>query len=170
MPRFVDSDSVVLSKRRGGLPFLSGLHLAVLLLLVTIATGLYVDVKSEQMHRHHLKIQTGLERMLRLNQSVTAELATAVIEKNSQRAASYDSLHTQLEATMQEVLKLTQPMTLAAGMRALHDEQHALRKQERQVLALMQDAQWDRAYKTLLGGDYVMALKVYEISRCWRSE
>jgi len=149
---------------RWSIPFLSGLHLAVLLLLLTIAVGLYADWKSEQMHRQHLKIQTGLERMVRLNQSVTGELATAVIEKSSVRAASYDSLHAQLEATMQEVLALTHQMALASGIRALHDEQHALRAQESQVFALMRDAQWDRAYQTLLGGDYVLALKVYEIN------
>ena len=164
MPRFDASDPVVLSRRRRSQPFLSGLHLAVLLLLLSFAAGLYVDIKSEQMHRQHLKIQTGLERMVRLNQSVTAELATAVVEKNSQRATRYDSLHNQLEATMQEVLKLAHPMALVTGIRALHDEQHALRAQERQVLALMQQAQWDGAYKALLGGDYALALKVYEIN------
>lgn len=146
------------------MPFLSGIHLAVLLLLLTIAVGMYADFKSEQMHQQHLTIQTGLERMVRLNQSVTAELATAVIEKNSQRAASYDSLHAQLEATMQEVLTTTRHMPLAAGIRALHDEQRALRAQESQVFALMRDEQWDRAYQTLLGGDYVLALKIYEIN------
>lgn len=147
-----------------GMPFLSGIHLAVLLLLLTIAVGMYVDAQSEQMHRQHLKIQTGLERMVRLNQSLTSELATAVIEKNGERAASYDSLHGQLDATMQEVLALTQHMALAAGIRALHEEQRALRVQENQVFALMRTAQWERAYQTLLGGDYVLALKVYEIN------
>ena len=145
-------------------PFLSGLHLAVLLLLLTIAVGLYADVKSEQMHRQHLKIQAGLEGMVRLHQSVTNELATAVIEKNSQRAASYGRLHTQLETTMQEVQALTQHMALAAGIRALHEEQRALRAQEHQVFALMRDEQWGGAYQTLLSGDYVLALKVYEIN------
>jgi diguanylate cyclase (GGDEF)-like protein len=146
------------------MPFLSGIHLAVLLLLLTIAVGMYADFKSEQMHKQHLTIQTGLERMVRLNQSVTAELATAVIEKNSQRAASYDSLHAQLEATMQEVLTTTRHMALASGIQALHDEQRALRAQESQVFALMRDEAWDRAYQTLLGGDYVLALKIYEIN------
>jgi diguanylate cyclase (GGDEF)-like protein len=149
---------------QAGVPFLSGIHLAVLLLLLTIAVGMYTDFKRERMHQQHQTIQTGLERMARLSQSVAAELATAVIEKNSLRAASYDSLHAQLEATMQEVLATTRHMALAAGIRALHDEQRALRAQEAQVFALMRQAQWDRAYQTLLGGDYVMALKIYEIN------
>lgn len=149
---------------KAGMPFLSGIHLAVLLLLLTIAVGLYADFKSEQMHQQHLTIQSGLDRMVRLNQSVTAELATAVIEKNSQRAASYHSLHQQLESTMQEVLATTRHMALASGIRALHDEQRALRVQESDLFALMRGEQWDRAYQMLLGGDYVLALKIYEIN------
>jgi len=81
--------------------FLGSLHIAVAILLLTIGVGLYADIKSEQMHGQSLRIQTGLERMVRLNQSLTSVMATAVIEKNSLRAASYNSLHTKLEATMQ---------------------------------------------------------------------
>lgn len=153
-----------LANARPESPFLSGLHLAVLLLLLTIAAGLYTDVTSEQMHRQHLKIQAGLESMVRLHQSVTNELATAVIEKNSQRAASYGRLHSELESTMQEVQEMTHQMALAASIRALHEEQRALRAQEYQVFALMGNEQWDSAYQTLLSGDYVLALKVYEIN------
>jgi len=144
--------------------FLGSLHIAVAILLLTIGVGLYADIKSEQMHGQSLRIQTGLERMVRLNQSLTSVMATAVIEKNSLRAASYNSLHTKLEATMQEVQALTRHMTLAGEILALRDEQRALRAQESQVFVHIRDEQWDAAYKALLGGDYVMALKIYEIN------
>jgi diguanylate cyclase (GGDEF)-like protein len=146
------------------MPFLSGIHIAVLLLLLTIAVGMYADFKSEQMNGRHLQIQTGLERMVRLNQSLTGVMATAVIEKNILRAASYNDLNTQLESTMQEVQALTQPMALAGEILALHDEQRALREQESQVFSLMREEKWDAAYQAVLSGDYVMALKVYEIN------
>jgi len=144
--------------------FLGSLHIAVAILLLTIGVGLYADLRNEQMHEQNLRIQTGLERMVRLNQSLTSVMATAVIEKNSLRAASYDSLHTKLEATMQEVQALTRHMTLAGEILALRDEQRALRAQESQVFVHIRDEQWDAAYKALLGGDYVMALKIYEIN------
>jgi diguanylate cyclase (GGDEF)-like protein len=149
---------------KASMPFLSGIHLAVLLLLFTIAVGMYADFKSEQMHWQHLQIQTGLERMVRLNQSLTGELATAVIEKNMLRAASYDALNAQLEHTMQEVQSQTQYMALTGEILALHDEQRALRGQESQVFTFMREEKWDAAYKLVLSGDYVMALKVYEIN------
>jgi len=103
--------------------FLRSLHLAVAILVLTIGVGSYADFKSEQMHGQNLRIQIGLERMVRLNHALTSSVATAVIEKNSLRAASYNSLQTELEATMQEVQALTRHMTLAGEMLALRDEQ-----------------------------------------------
>lgn len=65
---------------------------------------------------------------------------------------------------MQEVKAQTQHMALAGEILALQDEQRALRAQESQIFTLMRSEQWDQAYQTLLSGDYVMALKVYEIN------
>ena len=138
--------------------------MAVVILLLSIGVGQYVDFQSAKMHAQNLQIQTGLERMVRLNQSLTNLMATAVLEKNSLRAASYQSLNTELDATLQEVETLTRHMTLAGEMKALRDEQRALRVQESQVFVSMRDDQWDVAFKTLMGGDYVMALKIYEIN------
>jgi diguanylate cyclase (GGDEF)-like protein len=144
--------------------FLGSLHIAVVILLLSIGVGLYADLKNEQMHDKNLQIQVGLERMVRLNQSLTHAVATAVIEKNSLRAASYHSLEAELEATMQEVEALTQHMALAGEMQALRGEQHALRALENQTFHLMRTDQWDAAFKALLGGDYDMTLKLYEIN------
>ena len=143
--------------------FLQGMHLAVAILLLTIGVGLYADLRGEAMHARQVQIQLGLERMVRLNQSLTSSITLAVVERNSLRAASYDTLQTELEATMQEVQALTQSMTLAGEILSLRDQQHALRLFEKQAFGQMRAQQWEAAYQALLGGDYVMALKLYEI-------
>ena len=143
---------------------LGGLYLAVLILLLSIGVGLYVDIQSEQTHDKNRQIQVGLERMVRLNQSLTHLITTAVIEKNSLRAASYPSVLAELDATMQAVQALSAHMRLASEIGALRDEQRALRRQENQALALMRSDQWAAAHQTMLVGDYVMALKIYEIN------
>lgn len=144
--------------------FLGGLYTAAFILLISIGVGLYVDHKSEQMYDNNLQIQVGLERMVRLNQSLTNVLSNAVIEKNSLRAAGYPSLQTELSSTMQEVRARTLHMALAGEVLALRDEQMALRALEDRAFVLMRDARWDAAYQALMGGDYVLALKVYEIN------
>jgi len=144
--------------------FLGGLHSAVVIFLISILVGLYADLKSEQMHEQNLQIQVGLERMVRLNQSLTNVLSTAVIEKNSLRAASYQSLQTELSATMQQVRALTLHLALAGEVLALRDEQLALRAMEAQAFVLMREDRWEAAYQALMDGDYVLALKIYEIN------
>jgi diguanylate cyclase (GGDEF)-like protein len=144
--------------------FLGGLHIAVVILVLSIGVGLYADLKSEQMHGQNLQIQVGLERMVRLNQSLTNLVSITVIEKNNLRAASYHSLENELEATMQEVEALTKNLTLSGEIRTLRGEQRALRALESQAFALMRTDQWGAAFKALLGEDHVMALKLYEIN------
>lgn len=143
---------------------LGGLYLAVLILLLSIGVGLYVDLKSDQTHDKNRQIQVGLERMVRLNQSLTHLITTAVIEKNSLRAASYASVQAELDATMQTVQALSAHMMLASEISALREEQRALRAQESQALALMRKDQWTAAHQIMLIGDYGMALKIYEIN------
>jgi diguanylate cyclase (GGDEF)-like protein len=55
-------------------------------------------------------------------------------------------------------------MTLAGEMQALRGEQHALRALESRAFEHMRADQWGAAYKALMGGDYVMELKLYEIN------
>ena len=141
-----------------------GLYLAVLILLISIGVGLYVDLESEQTHEKDRQIQVGLERMVRLNQSLTHLITTAVIEENSLRAASYPSVQAELDATMLGVQALSAHMMLASEIDALREEQLALRAQESQALALMRQDQWADARQAFLTGDYVMALKIYEIN------
>lgn len=144
--------------------FLGSIHLAVGLLLVAFVGGFYTDFKANQLHHQSMRIQLGLERMLRLNQGLTSVIAMAVLEKNSLRAASYQSLQIEFDATMQEVLQLTQTMTLAGDVLALSQEQQALRTVESRVFDLMRQEKWPDAYHVLLASDYGMALKLYEIN------
>ncbi len=144
--------------------FLGSIHLAVGLLLVAFVGGFYTDFKANQLHHQSMRIQLGLERMLRLNQGLTSVIAMAVLEKNSLRAASYQSLQIEFDATMQEVLQLTQTMTLAGDVLALSQEQQALRTVESRVFDLMRQEKWPEAYQVLLASDYGMALKLYEIN------
>lgn len=144
--------------------FLGSIHLAVGLLLVAFVGGFYTDFKANQLHHQSMRIQLGLERMLRLNQGLTSVIAMAVLEKNSLRAASYQSLQIEFDATMQEVLQLTQTMTLAGDVLALSQEQQALRTVESRVFDLMRQEKWPDAYQMLLASDYGMALKLYEIN------
>ena len=144
--------------------FLGSIHLAVGLLLVAFVGGFYTDFKANQLHHQSMRIQLGLERMLRLNQGLTSVIAMAVLEKNSLRAASYQSLQIEFDATMQEVLQLTQTMTLAGDVLALSQEQQALRTVESRVFDLMRQEKWSDAYQVLLASDYGMALKLYEIN------
>lgn len=144
--------------------FLGSIHLAVGLLLVAFVGGFYTDFKANQLHHQSMRIQLGLERMLRLNQGLTSVIAMAVLEKNSLRAASYQSLQIEFDATMQEVLQQTQTMTLAGDVLALSQEQQALRTVESRVFDLMRQEKWPDAYQMLLASDYGMALKLYEIS------
>lgn len=144
--------------------FLGSIHLAVGLLLVAFVGGFYTDFKANQLHHQSMRIQLGLERMLRLNQGLTSVIAMAVLEKNSLRAASYQSLQIEFDATMQEVLQQTQTMTLAGDVLALSQEQQALRTVESRVFDLMRQEKWPDAYQVLLASDYGMALKLYEIN------
>lgn len=144
--------------------FLGSIHLAVGLLLVAFVGGFYTDFKANQLHHQSMRIQLGLERMLRLNQGLTSVIAMAVLEKNSLRAASYQSLQIEFDATMQEVLQLTQTMTLAGDVLALSQEQQVLRTVESRVFDLMRQEKWPDAYQVLLASDYGMTLKLYEIN------
>lgn len=143
---------------------LGSIHIVVAVLLLATGVGLYVDHTSEHLSEQKLNVKLGLERMVRLNQSLTSSVAMAVLEKNTLRAASYHSIRTELEATVREVQSLTTHMLLASDMLVLAEEQAALRAIESEVFALMRDERWPAAYQLLLGGEYAMSLKLYEIN------
>ncbi|MEY4977761.1 MAG: hypothetical protein RLZZ352_31 [Pseudomonadota bacterium] len=144
--------------------FLSSIHIAIGLLLVAFGVGFYADAKGTQLQKKSTRIQLGLERMLRLNQSLTHTMTMTVREKNSLLAASYPSQLAELQAVQQDVLEQTQGMKLASDMQALHQDHQALRAVETEVFELMRQDLWPQAHQVLQARDYSMALKLYEIS------
>ena len=84
------------------------LYLAVLVLVVSTGIGSYVDLENNEMHARHLAINTGLERMLRLNQELNSMVMVSVLEQNTLRTASYDTVSAELADTIKTVEKLTQ--------------------------------------------------------------
>ena len=140
------------------------IYVAVLTLVLTMGVGAYVDMESDAMHARHLEVSKGLERMVRLNQELTNMLVIAVLEQNTLRTASYDTLHADLEATIQTVGALTQRQSLTQEISALSDDHRQLHVVEDAALTLMRADRWQEARRMLFDESYVLARKIYEIN------
>ncbi len=140
------------------------LYLAVLVLVFSTGIGSYVDHENNEMHARHLAINTGLERMLRLNQELNSMVMFSVLEQNTLRTASYDTVSAELEATIKTVEKLTQLQNLSDEMSDLRTEHAKLHVIEEQVLRLMRQDRWQEARRMLFDDAYVLSKKVYEIN------
>ena len=140
------------------------IYVAVLTLVLTMGVGAYVDMESDAMHARHLEVSKGLERMVRLNQELTNMLVIAVLEQNTLRTASYDTLHADLEATIQTVGALTQRQSLTQEISALSDDHRQLHVVEDAALTLMRADRWQDARRMLFDESYVLARKIYEIN------
>jgi diguanylate cyclase (GGDEF)-like protein len=140
------------------------MYLAVAVLVLTMAVGSYVDNENDAMHARHLEINTGLERMVRLNQELTNMLLLAVLEQNTLRTASYDTVNADLESTIKTVSQLTRKLNLSEEMSALSDDHGKLHVTEEAALKLMRQERWSDAHKILFDDSYVLARKVYEIN------
>ena len=140
------------------------LYLAVLVLVFSTGIGSYVDHENNEMHARHLAINTGLERMLRLNQELNSMVMVSVLEQNTLRTASYDTVSAELEATIKTVEKLTQLQNLSDEMSDLRTEHAKLHVIEEQVLRLMRQDRWQEARRMLFDDAYVLSKKVYEIN------
>jgi diguanylate cyclase (GGDEF)-like protein len=143
---------------------LGSIYAAVAILLGTIGLGAYVDHQSDQMHERQLEVSMRLERMVRLSQELTSMMVTAVLEGNNLRAASYDTVQTELDRTFETVNTLTRGLNVASEMTALSDENEKLRVVERNALELMRVDRWDEARQLLSNDDYLLARKIYEIN------
>lgn len=140
------------------------LYLAVLVLVVSTGIGSYVDLENNEMHARHLAINTGLERMLRLNQELNSMVMVSVLEQNTLRTASYDTVSAELADTIKTVEKLTQQQNLSDEMSDLRTEHAKLHVIEEQVLRLMRQDRWQEARKLLFDDAYVLSKKIYEIN------
>lgn len=147
----------------GFLNSVKALYMAVAILLLTIALGLYVDLKNEEMHSRHLEVTTGLERMISLNQNLTNMLLIAALEQNTLRTASYATLTNELETSIQTVVSLTENQNLSQEISALSEGRLKLHRIEEQALELMRNDAWEQARHLLSSETYLLARKTYEI-------
>lgn len=139
------------------------LYAAVVILVLTFGLGSYVDVRNEAMHAQHLEINTGLERMVRLNQELTNMLAIAVLKTNALGTASYDTVNNDLQQTMTTVAELTRTKNLLQEISSLNDSQAQLREMENKAVRLITAEKWDEAAAILFGDEYTLARKTYEV-------
>lgn len=139
------------------------LYMAVGILLLTIALGLYIDMKNEEMHARHLEITTGLERMIALNQELTNMLLIAALEQNTLRTASYATLINGLELSIQTVVTQTENQNLSQEILALSEGRRKLHRIEEQALELMRQDAWHEARTLLSSETYLLTRKTYEI-------
>ena len=142
----------------------TNMYFAVAMLVLATGVGSYVDSENDALHARHLEINTGLERMVRLNHELASMLVIAVLEQNTLRTASYDTVNADLEATIKTVGNLTQQQNLSEEILALRDDHRKLHITEEAALKLMRQDQWPEAHRILFGDDYVLAKKLYEIN------
>ncbi|MBF0101455.1 MAG: response regulator [Desulfobacterales bacterium] len=139
------------------------LYAAVGILFLTTGIGSYVDIKNEAMHVQHLEINSGLERMVRLNQELTYMLLIAVLDQNILRVASYDTVNDDLEVTIKTVVNHIKTLNSAEEIAAL-SESHGIRNAfEKEVINLIRSDKWSDARTTMFSDDYVFARKTNEI-------
>jgi hypothetical protein len=140
------------------------LYFAVCVLVLSTGVGLYVDLKNHALQERHLAISTGLERMLRLNHQLNSMVILSVLEQNTLRTASHDTVGSELSDTFRTVEKLTQALNLSAEMSDLRSEYTKLQVVEEQALRLMRQDRWHEARRLLFDDEYLLSKKIYEIN------
>jgi diguanylate cyclase (GGDEF)-like protein len=131
---------------------------AAVILVVTMAVGSYVDLRNDEMHARHLVISTGLANIVRLNQELCAMLMISVLEQNSLRSSSYQTVHAQLELTVNTVeadLSATDGLTGLANRRrfdeALNSEWQRARRLDLPLAVAMIDVDQFKLYNDHFG-------------------
>ena len=140
------------------------MYAAVAILVLTMGVGSYVDIQDNALNARHLEINIGLQRMVRLNQELTNMLMVSVLEQNTLRTASYDTVNADLEATLKTVGGLTQSQNLSEEVSALSEDHRKLHVTEEVALKLMRQEHWREARDMLFDDSYVLAKKIYEIN------
>ena len=139
-------------------------YVAVVILLLTVGFGLWVDTRHNQIHQQQKEILLGLERLQRFNQSLTHLLTTAALEQNALRISGYDTTVNALQLALELVAKESSGLRMAPEINALLDENSRLREQEQAVIELMRNGQWVAAQSRLFGTEYQRARRIYEIN------
>ena len=140
------------------------MYVAVATLVVAMVVGTYVDIQDDIVHARQLEVTTGLERMVRLNQELSSMLIISVLEQNTLRTASYDTVNADLEATLKTVGIVTQLQNLSEEVSALSEDHRKLHVTEEAALKLMRQEHWKQAHDMLFDESYVLAKKIYEIN------
>lgn len=144
--------------------FFSSINVAVVVLVLAMGLGSYVEIRNDAMHVRSLEINLGLERMVRLNHELNSMLQLSVMEQNTLRAASYDTLNTKLQSTIQTLAELTRAQSLSQEIDALSQDRSRLQQVEEDAMKLMRQDRWDDARSMLFAEDYLLAKKLYEIN------
>ncbi len=144
--------------------YLGSTYIAAAILVLTFGLGLYVDVRSEDMHARHLGISARLERIVRLEQELTSLLSGAVLEEKILRVSHYEDVGAHLTTTLGAVAELSRELELSGDISVLLDLQKGLRTTEARSLRHMRAGNWRRARAVLFEEDYVLAKKIYEIT------
>lgn len=136
---------------------------AALILVLTMGGGAWIDLRIDRMHARQVEISAGLEKTVRLNQALHAMLMIAVLEQNTLRSTSYDTVHAELELTLRTIGQLMGELGLTQEVAALGTQRSELHRVEQQVLGTMRNEQWPQARQLLSDDAYVLARKIHEI-------
>jgi len=139
------------------------LYSAVGILLLTFILGHYLDVQNEAMNSRHLQISIALEKMVRLDQELTAMLAQAVVEQNELRVTRYETVRQDVEVAIRKVIDLTKEQSMTQEISALSEGHKKIDDIEEIALQKMRAGSWKEAKDILFGDAYLNAKKTYEI-------
>jgi PAS domain S-box-containing protein len=139
------------------------LYTAVGILFLMFVLGGYLDFRNEAMNSRHLQISIALERMIRLDQELTAMLALAAMEQNELRVTRYETVNQDVAAAIQKVLDLTKDQSVTQEISALSEGHKKISDIEEIALQKMRAGSWKEGRDILFGDEYSSAKKTYEI-------
>jgi PAS domain S-box-containing protein len=139
------------------------LYTAVGILFLLFVLGGYLDFRNEAMNSRHLQISIALERMIRLDQELTAMLALAAMEQNELRVTRYETVNQDVEAAIQKVIDLTKEQSMTQEISAMREGHKKISNIEEIALQKMRAGNWKEAKDILFGDEYSSAKKTYEI-------
>jgi PAS domain S-box-containing protein len=139
------------------------LYTAVGILFLLFVLGGYLDFRNEAMNSRHLQISIALERMIRLDQELTAMLVLAAMEQNELRVTRYETVNQDVEAAIQKVIDLTKEQSMTQEISAMREGHKKISNIEEIALQKMRAGSWKEAKDILFGDEYSSAKKTYEI-------
>jgi PAS domain S-box-containing protein len=139
------------------------LYTAVGILFLLFVLGGYLDFRNEAMNSRHLQISIALERMIRLDQELTAMLALAAMERNELRVTRYETVNQDVAGAIQKVIDLTKEQSMTQEVSALSEGHKKISDIEEIALQKMRAGSWKEAKDILFGDEYSSAKKTYEI-------